>query len=64
MASNRTTLDALFSAWAATLDLEATHKPNIREFLDSCQLIRDVSGTGGDSSSTFEIDYTWYDYYF
>ena len=35
---DRTTLDSNVSAWTPLLDLETTHKPDVRDFIESATL--------------------------
>lgn len=58
-AKNRTQLKALITAWAATLDLEARHKPDEQEILDSVLLNRDVVNTLAGTS--IAANFTGYD---
>ena len=60
-AKNRIDLKALITAWAATLDLEATHKPDEQEILDSVLLNRDVSNTIAVSGAATDVDFSGYD---
>jgi hypothetical protein len=55
-AQNRTALKALVTAWAATLDLETTHKPTEQHILDSVLLNRDVVSSIA-SSGTITLDF-------
>lgn len=56
-AQNRTALKAQVAAWAATLDLEVTHKPTEQNILDSVVLNRDVVSSIA-SSGTITLDFT------
>jgi len=61
---NTTELDALIDLWAPLLDLELTHKPNLKEFIANCVLKKDVSVGDVSSAPTKSIDFTGIDYIF
>lgn len=61
-AKNRTDLKADVAAWAAMLDLEATHKPTEQNILDSVLLNRDITYSVTRLSAGSEtINFTNYD---
>lgn len=60
-AQNRTALKALITAWAASLDLEATHKPTEQHILDSVLLNRDDVNTIAATTAATNVVFTGYD---
>lgn len=61
-AKNRTDLKADVAAWAAMLDLEATHKPTEQNILDSVLLNRDVVySVSSSATGALTLDFTGYD---
>lgn len=60
---NRTDLKADIAAWTATLDLEATHKPDVTELIDSVISRIDNTDAGTVDADPFAIDYDDVDYY-
>ena len=60
---NRTEAKAVVTAWAAILDLEATHKPDLRdEILNNCLFRKDVSDSQVASGTTKTLDFDGFDY--
>lgn len=62
MAKNRTEAKAVVTSWAPVLDLELTHKPDLRdEILDNCLFRKDVTDTttasGAKALSFTDLDY-------
>lgn len=60
-AQNRTSLKALVTAWAASLDLETTHKPTEQHILDSVLLNRDEINTIAATTAATNVVFTGYD---
>lgn len=60
---NRTESKAVVTAWAPILDLEATHKPDLRDqVLDNCLFRKDVSSTTTASGTTKTLEFLDIDY--
>lgn len=60
---NRTELDTTIASWAATLNLTTTHRPDIREIIENCVLIKDVTDTSTATTATHDIDWDGVDYH-
>lgn len=60
--NNRTELTELIDAWSPTIDLEITHKPNLKTLIESVVLKKQVANGVALSSPTESIDFTGYDY--
>ena len=60
---NRTELDTTIAAWAATLNLTTTHRPDVREIIENCVLLKDVSDTSSATSTPHDIDWDGVDYH-
>jgi hypothetical protein len=61
---NRTEARAVVTNWSAILDLETTHKPDLRDnILDNIIFRKDVQGSGSGTGNQ-TIDFTNYDYIF
>lgn len=59
---NRTESKAVIDAWAAILDLEADHKPDLQTVLDNCIFRKDVATSTTASGTTKTLEFLNVDY--